>query len=93
MSQTLYKKNVKEITDLIAGVFTVALLLFLVWLLFFSEAAQEQEFIYGDNDILQDVWYNESSPSDRKAILDGLTATECIDSGLCRLTVPLPVDR
>ena len=93
MNRILYKKNVKEITDLIAGVLTVAIVLFLAWLIFYSEPAKEQEFIFGDDDVLQDVWYYESSPSDRKAILDGLTATECLDAGLCRLTVPFPVDK
>ena len=90
MSQRLYKSNVKEITDLIAGVLTMALILFLVWVIFLKDDGNpEQRLIYGDE--VQDMWYYESSPSDRKAILDGLTATECIDAGLCRLTVPLPV--
>ena len=37
------------------------------------------------------VWQYESSPSDRRAMLEGLTAMECIDVGICELTFNLPV--
>ena len=39
-------------------------------------------------DVMASVWENESSPSDRRAMLEGLTAMECVEAGLCVLTLP-----
>ena len=43
-----------------------------------------------ENTIVEDMWRYESSPSDRRAILEGLSAMQCIDAGLCELAIDLP---
>jgi len=37
------------------------------------------------------MWEYESTPADRAAILNKLSAKECIDAGLCELVVKLPI--
>jgi len=41
--------------------------------------------------VVVDMWRFESTPADRREILQGLTAKECIDAGLCKLAINLPV--
>ena len=36
-------------------------------------------------------WLYESTPADRLTMLQGLSAKECIDAGLCQLKYPTPL--
>lgn len=42
--------------------------------------------------LMGDVWRYETSPSGRAYLLEGLSAAECVDVGLCELVTKLPVD-
>ena len=68
-------------------------LVLVVFLLFVYDRTvfMREEIDRLEGETLDYTWVYESSPSDRRAILEGLSAMECIDAGLCQLTTDLPV--
>ena len=74
------------------GAVLVAGFLYCIWVLFqYNEMRHEPEIIRPEHVGFIDMWRYESSPSDRRAMLDGLNATDCIAARLCELTYDLPV--
>jgi hypothetical protein len=75
------------------GSWTVAAVLMVGLFYMFNkvEMGQSLDDAIAVDDFMADVWQNESSPSDRRAMLEGLSAMDCIDLGLCQLSLDLPV--
>jgi len=83
--------------------FTLFLVVGLAWYIFatepkhriserepYSPDATERIFDELDEELdrmWKEVWVQESSPSDRRVILGGITAIECLDMGVCSLAV------
>ena len=89
------KETVKEVTDLIMGVITLVLIGILVGVIVLitdkPAETDTSQWEVDDQVLMEQVWHYESSPSDRRAMLEGLTAMECIEARLCVLRMKLPV--
>ena len=70
--------------------FTLVGALFILFL-YGSITHEEPPVLLTGVDLVGDMWKYESSPSDRRTILEGLSAMECIDAGICELVSNYPI--
>jgi hypothetical protein len=90
MRIAMSQKQSDDALGILLSVVTLGFVLYCGWVVFDYILNPTPEVLLGEN-IMEDVWRFESSPSDRRAILEGLSAMECIDAGICQLVIKLPV--